>query len=179
MNNSMQKDFSEQLSKEIGQTFSLRWETDNKGVVIGWCRLDSPLQITNVALVIAKIGARLMTITAYNIKDEQDNDIHEIAYHFDLDGATCTVTIVIPFDGGEVNSITPILKTADWTERELQELYDIKVIGHPNPKRLFLDDSIDEGVMNNLISLSEAMNGASSQTLWEKVISANSKEDVK
>jgi Ni,Fe-hydrogenase III component G len=165
--------FENILRQMIGTNFSLTSQQDKKGVVSMWCRLESPSDISVVALLMEKIEGRLMTITAYNI----DNGLKEIAYHFDLDGDCCTVTVQI--DNNEVVSITPILKTADWTERELKELYDINVIGHPNPKRLFLEDSIAEGVMNEYIPLSEAMNGSSSQTLWEKVISATNEEENK
>ncbi|MDK2985110.1 MAG: NADH-quinone oxidoreductase subunit [Clostridia bacterium] len=176
MDRNIQKEFEEKLIRTIGQGFSLRWETDSKGVVTGWCRLDDHSRITNVAMIVSGLGGRVITITAYKTKDVHQRDIHEIAYHFDLDGCTCTVTIEIPRNSGKVNSITPILKSADWTERELQELYGIKVVGHPNPKRLFLDETIDEGIMNKLIPLSVAMNGATSKTLWEKVFAATSKE---
>lgn len=167
----IQEKFEKLLKQKISNTFSLISHKDNKGVISSWCRLKTPSDITNVALTMKEIDGRLMTITAYNVKE----NLKDIAYHFALKGDSCTVTIQI--DNNEVVSITPILKAADWTERELKELYDIKLIGHPNPKRLFLEETIEEGVMNSLIPLSEAMNGSSSQTLWEKVISTNSKEE--
>ncbi|GAV25362.1 NADH dehydrogenase [Carboxydothermus islandicus] len=176
MERNIREEFSKRLTRALGKEFSLRWETDSKGVITGWCRLHDARHITNVALIVAELGGRVITITAYKTKDEQQRDNHEIAYHFDLDGCTCTVTIEIPWDCGKVNSITPILKSADWTERELQELYGIQLVGHPNPKRLFLDDSIDEGIMNKLIPLSVAMQGATTKTLWEKVFAAISNE---
>lgn len=176
MERNMWEEFTEKLTRALGREFSLRWETDAKGVVTGWCRLRDHRHITDVALIVASLGGRVITITAYQAADDQRRDSHEIAYHFDLDGCTCTVTIEIPSDSGKVNSITPILKSADWAERELQELYGIKVVGHPNPKRLFLDDSIEEGIMDKLIPLSVAMNGATSKTLWEKVFAATSGE---
>ncbi|AVX19378.1 MULTISPECIES: NADH-quinone oxidoreductase subunit C [Carboxydocella] len=180
MKRDIQEEFAEKLARVVGDGFSLRWETDSKGVVTGWCRLRDHRHITNVALIVASLGGRVITITAYKTKDAQQRDGHEIAYHFDLDGCTCTVTIEIPRDSGKVNSITPILKSADWTERELQELYGIEVVGHPNPRRLFLDETIDEGIMDKLIPLSVAMNGATSKTLWEKVLAAISQEgDIK
>ncbi|GAV21862.1 NADH-quinone oxidoreductase subunit C [Carboxydothermus pertinax] len=172
----IQEEFTEKLTRALGAEFSLRWERNSKGVVTGWCRLHDHRHITTVALIVASLGGRVITITAYKTKDDQQRDSHEIAYHFDLDGCTCTVTIEVPGDSGKVNSITPILKSADWTERELQELYGIKVVGHPNPKRLFLDDTIDEGIMNDFIPLSIAMQGATSKTLWEKVLAATSQE---
>ncbi|EAX48206.1 NADH dehydrogenase (ubiquinone), 30 kDa subunit [Thermosinus carboxydivorans Nor1] len=180
MKRNIQEEFTEKLTEAMGDGFSLRWETDSKGVITGWCRLRDHHHITNVAWIVASLGGRVITITAYKTKDVQQREVHEIAYHFDLDGCTCTVTIEIPRDSGKVNSITPILKSADWTERELQELYGIKVVGHPNPKRLFLDETIDEGIMDKLIPLSVAMNGATTKTLWEKVLAAISQEgDVK
>lgn len=172
---SIQEKFEKLLKQKISNSFSLVSQKDNKGVISSWCRLETPNDITNVALIMKEIDGRLMTVTAYNVKDGAKENLKDIAYHFALKGDTCTVTIQI--DNNEVVSITPILKAADWTERELKELYAIKLIGHPNPKRLFLEETIDEGVMNNLIPLSEAMNGSSSQTLWEKVISANAKEN--
>ncbi|MBT8762826.1 NADH-quinone oxidoreductase subunit C [Desulfohalobiaceae bacterium Ax17] len=176
MERKIQEDFAAELTEAVGEGFSLRWETDSKGVVTGWCRLDDHNQITDVARIVSKLGGRVITASAYKTKNAQQAEVREIAYHFDLDGCTCTVTIEIPASNGKVKSITPILKSADWTERELQELYGIKLVGHPNPKRLFLDRSIDEGIMDKLIPLSVAMNGASTKTLWEKVFAGTSKE---
>lgn len=167
-----QTDFEKELIQVIGAKFSFSSKKDKKNVTSSWCRLDDAFDIKKVALFMERIDGRLITITASNI----ENDLKEIVYHFDLLGDCCN--IVIKIDDNKVESITPILKTADWTERELKELYDIDVIGHPNPKRLFLEETIEEGIMNNYISLSEAMNGASSQTLWEKVLSATDKENT-
>lgn len=168
----------ENLIKALEQSFSkdeysLHWDVDSKGLVEGWCRFQTTESIAQAATVMKEIEARLVTVTAHKIEKEKK---HEIVYHFDLDGSACSICIPVAFEKNEVPSITPILKTADWTERELQELYDIQVLNHPNPKRLFLEDTIDEGIMNSMISLSEAMQGASSQTLWEKVIASNLEE---
>lgn len=164
-------DFKKELSDLIGDNFSFDQKEDKKGVVCMWCRLHKASFIKELAKLMKKIDGRLITVTASKLKD----DLKEIIYHFDLDGDVCNV--VININDNKVDSITPILKTADWTERELQELYSIEVINHPNPKRLFLEETIDEGIMNQYIPLSEAMNGSSSQTLWEKVISANKEQD--
>ncbi len=160
-----------ELNQVIGSKFSLSSKKDRKGLITYWCNLDNASDIKKVAIILNRIGGRLITVTASKLKD----DSKEIVYHFDLHGACCN--IILNIDDNKVDSITPILKTADWTERELKELYDIEIIGHPNPKRLFLDETIAEGVMNNYIPLSEAMNGSSSQTLWEKVITATSEEN--
>lgn len=164
-------DFEKKVSEVIGNNFSFEQKEDRKGVLCMWCRLHKASFIQDLARLMKKIDGRLITVTASKLNEE----LKEIIYHFDIAGDVCNV--VININDNKVDSITPILKTADWTERELQELYDIEVINHPNPKRLFLDESIDEGIMNQYIPLSEAMNGSSSQTLWEKVISANKEQD--
>ncbi|HEX3028897.1 MAG TPA: NADH-quinone oxidoreductase subunit C, partial [Clostridia bacterium] len=73
-----------------------------------------------------------------------------------------------------VKSITPVLKSADWHEREMRELYNIELQGHPNSKRLFLDENIHM-TDHTMIPLSEALNGASTNTLWEKIMKSDSK----
>ncbi|MFT7003697.1 MAG: NADH-quinone oxidoreductase subunit C [Sulfurimonas sp.] len=163
--------FVKLLEEMIHDSFSVVSKKDSKGILSSWGILKDPCDIEKVALTIKEIDGRLMTITAYTVKD----NLKDIVYHFDLDGHTFNITTQIK--DGEITSITPILKAADWTERELKELYDIKITGHPNPSRLFLDETIEEGVMNQLMPLSEAMSGASSQTLWEKVMSSNQKEE--
>lgn len=55
------------------------------------------------------------------------------------------------------------------------DLFNIKLHGHPNPKRLFLDKNIHL-TDHTMIPLSEAMNGASTNTLWEKILRSGRKE---
>ncbi|TYO98570.1 NADH dehydrogenase subunit C [Geothermobacter ehrlichii] len=175
----LQHRVAEKLTAAIGEGFSLSWRTDYKGVVTGWCRLPDSAQIEGAARVVAEMGGRLSTVTAYKRRDQQQGAPREIAYHFDLDGSTLTVTIELAEERPQVPSITPIFRNADWNERELMELYDIEVIGHPNPRRLFLDESIEQGVMDKLIPFSTMTNGAGSKTLWERVMAAAAGKEEK
>lgn len=43
-------------------------------------------------------------------------------------------------DGEEVPSVVPIWLAADWLEREVYDLYGIRFTGHPNLRRIMLDD---------------------------------------
>jgi hypothetical protein len=97
--------------------------------------------------------------------------VHEIAYHFDLDGDTLTVIVLLPSEKAEIESLAPLFRNAEWPEREFMETYAIRVLGHPNPQRLFVDESIDPAVLERLIPFSVLANAATTKSLWERIIS--------
>lgn len=101
----------------------------------------------------------------------RDGTSYEIAYHFDLGGDTLTLLAFVP-SGGSVASLTPLFRNADWHERELMELYAIAVRDHPDPRRLFIDKSIDPAVFERLIPFSTLVNAASTDGLWKKIMAA-------
>lgn len=175
--------FSSKMTQILGGKFDLNWDTDKKGVVCGWCKLADYEDIYSVAEIVADFKGRIMTISplntpaafAANVPGEPsviDKSINlVINYHFYFKGINCTVSITLPDIQRSVKSITPVLKSADWHEREMQELYNIKLQGHPNSKRLFLDENIHM-TDHTMIPLSEAMKGASTSTLWERIMKA-------
>lgn len=189
------KSFSSRMALKLGEKYDLKWDTDKKNVVCGWCRLNDPDDILPVAEIVAGFKGRVMTISPLNapvnLADSEQGIPSDIAvkdapltekpvsvvinYHFFFEGVNCTVTITLPDNNRTVKSITPILKSADWHEREMQELYNIKLKGHPNSKRLFLDKDIHM-TDHTMIPLSEALNGASTNTLWEKIMQSGRKE---
>ncbi len=100
-----------------------------------------------------------------------DGTSYEIDYHFDLGGDTLTVIAYLP-QGGLLGSLTSYFRTADWPEREMMEMYNIAIPNHPDPRRLFIDPSIDTAVLERLIPYSVLVNAASTKSLWDKVLSA-------
>ena len=163
----------------------ISWTEDAHGNIYGWIMLDNAPRLAELAPAMSRCRLRLCTMTAYDPERDPANPQRAIAYHFDLDGLTLTVTAPLampPVDDAdengeapgrpEVPSITPWFRNADWNEREFMEMYDIAVTGHPNPRRLFLDERLDAGVMGQMIPLSTMMNGASTQDLWERIMSA-------
>jgi NADH-quinone oxidoreductase subunit C len=174
MSKETQDIFLNKLNHAIKGKFTMEWETDKKGVTCGWCKLADPTHITRVAEIVAGFKGRVMTISPLVTSGDKRQEHVEINYHFYFGGVNCTVRVTLPNASRKINSITPILKSADWHEREMQELFNIKLLGHPNPNRLFLDESIRMND-NTMISLSEAMDGSSTNTLWEKIMESNSK----
>ncbi len=165
--------------------------TDPKGVATAWCTLVAADDLLPVARLLKTLGARLSTITVFQPKaveapaakegetppaapaflggEAKDGRTYEIDYHFDIDGDTLTVVAHVP-GGGQIDSLTPLYRAADWPEREAMELYSIVVRNHPNPQRLFIDPSIDGAVFERLIPYSTLVNSAASKALWEKIM---------
>ena len=191
MKEDLMESFGEELKRLLGEKFELRWDIDKKGVVCGWCRLEDSDDIYPVAEAIKRFSGRVMTISPLNTPnvipgqapEYKPNEIQNkepvkvvINYHFYFQTINLTVCITLPDDKRAVKSITPVLISADWHEREMRELYNIDVQGHPNSKKLFLDESIHM-TDNTMIPLSEALRGASTSTLWEKIMKSGKKEE--
>lgn len=127
-----------------------------------WCEIDDKKLLLPLAEVLQSMNARVCMITAY-----EKEAGHELVYHFDIDGVMLNMKLHI--SDKQVPSITPLFKSANWTERELSEIYGIRIENHPNPQRLFLDEAIKQSVLNEYYSLSSAINGKVSESLWNRV----------
>lgn len=180
-----------QLAEAAPAGIQYRSVTDDKGVVTAWCILANGDNLLSVGLLLKRIGARLSTITVFQPKaatvpkpkegeepqplptflggTPQDGKTYEIDYHFDIDGDTLTVVAHVAA-GGSIDSLTPLYRAADWPEREMMELYALVVRDHPNPKRLFIDESIEPAVFERLIPYSTLVNSAASKSIWEKIM---------
>jgi Ni,Fe-hydrogenase III component G len=146
------------------------WTKDAYGNEYGWYHLLTPRFLPRAVKHLAAEGARLAMITAYNKKLLSD-PVQDVAYHFEVGKSTLyTITVTLDREWSAVASITPIFPNADWHEREMHELYAVQVDGHPNPRRLFLDEDIEEGILGEAVPLSIMMNGACTTDLWEKIL---------
>lgn len=152
-----------------------KWTKDAYGNHFAWLHLQRPSELKTVAEALAG-KVRLCTITAYAEERDDTNKRRRIAYHFA--GGNIIVTVTVPIYDPEslqklpVPSITPWFRNADWNEREFREMFNIDIEGHPNPKRLFLDERLDAGIMTKLIPFSAMANSAGTNTLWERILEA-------
>lgn len=149
---------------------AIRHTEDFFGNAYHWYRLDLPAHILEAAKALRGPGARLAQIAAYNTHEEE-KPFHNVCYEFVLEGVVYNVTACLNSEHDSVPSITPLFANADWHEREMMELYGIRVDNHPNPRRLFLDENLDKGLLGEIVPLSIMMNGASSSDLWERILS--------
>ncbi|ACM92978.1 carbon monoxide-induced hydrogenase, CooU subunit [Nautilia profundicola AmH] len=159
-----------ELKERLTGDYELRDEKDEKGNIQIWLKLHNRKDILHVAEVVKELGGRCVIISAY-----KKDDHHVLVYHLDIDGMLLNVEVEL-FDN-KVDSITLILNSANWTEREFKEMFGIELIGHPNPARLFLDESIAEGILGEYMPLSQAMNGAATCCMWEKIESERHKDE--
>ncbi len=47
--------------------------------------------------------------------------------------------------GGKIDTISTVIKGANWFEREIWELFGVEFVGHPNLTRFLLPEDWDEG----------------------------------
>ncbi|MEO0124589.1 MAG: NADH-quinone oxidoreductase subunit C [candidate division WOR-3 bacterium] len=69
----------------------------------------------------------------------------EILYHLANENCGLTVRTLTPRNDPKVPTITSVIPGATLYEREIQDMFGIKVEGHPNPERLVLPDDWPEG----------------------------------
>ncbi len=169
------------------------------GVSSAWCELADPKDLRPAALVLRGLGARLSMIVAgqppapeIDEAEPEEGEVplpaspppsnfggtpidgsnQEVIYHFDFDGDTASLLVFVD-EGGQLASLADLFRPADWPEREIMETYNLTFTGHPDPRRLFLDESIDHAVLHRLIPLSTLSNAASTNVLWSKVAAAS------
>lgn len=68
----------------------------------------------------------------------------EIIYHFDFEGKLVNIKIKISKKTPEIKTITKHFPGAELFERELSEMFGIKIKDHPDSRKLFLDENSPE-----------------------------------
>ncbi len=153
---------------------NLVWTSNHYNNFYAWLKLKNPADLPKAAELLQSLDARLCTVTAYSEDRSLEANRRAIAYHFAIKSVLFCVTIQIydeeTLEPLKIPSITPYFRNADWNEREFMEMYDIQIIDHPNPKRLFLDERLDKGIMTKLIPFSSMVHGTGSKNLWEQVM---------
>jgi NADH:ubiquinone oxidoreductase subunit C len=70
----------------------------------------------------------------------------EVLYHFCIGEAIITLRLNVPRSEGHLPSLYEIIPSAESFERELQEMFGIRIDGLRNPSRLYLPDDWPEDV---------------------------------
>jgi NADH:ubiquinone oxidoreductase subunit C len=78
----------------------------------------------NVRQVAKAIGARFITITAYQLPKDEG---FRLEYHWDLDGRLLGFSF--PLAGNAIESIYDLCEAVDWIERETHEGFGVEFTG--------------------------------------------------
>jgi len=102
--------------------------------------------VRDVCNAVIEQGGRYLIGVGYdNIsRDNTLGMIHNFA--FDREGCMVCVRTKVPESEPVLDSITPDIPNAGWSEREYMDLLGMKFTGHPKPKRLILADDWPEGI---------------------------------
>jgi hypothetical protein len=88
--------------------------------------LDYPdLSVREVASAMNAVGARFITITAY---EKPGNEGLRLEYHWDLAG--CLLGFNFTLAANSVESIYDLCEAVDWIEREIHEGFNVEFTGH-------------------------------------------------
>ena len=91
-----------------------------------------------------KWQARLVSLFADDAR--QASGVFHVYYAFALDAAGGFVLLRVPLspEQPQFTSLTNALPAANWQEREVQDLFGLRLEGHPNPRRCALHDDWPE-----------------------------------
>ena len=64
----------------------------------------------------------------------------DVIYHLLKGSRSINLRVSLPRQRPEINSVTPIYPGAELFERELSEMLGIKILHHPDPRKLFLPE---------------------------------------
>jgi Ni,Fe-hydrogenase III large subunit/Ni,Fe-hydrogenase III component G len=89
-------------------------------------------------------NARLVSVFAEDAR--ADDRVFQLYYVFALDAAHGFIILRVPVlpEQPEFTSLTTAVHAVNWQEREVQDLFGLKLVGHPNPRRCALHDDWPE-----------------------------------
>jgi len=85
-------------------------------------------------------------VSTISVVDQIHAKLFEILYHLSWENNEITVRTEIPRDDPVIPTVTPILPGALTYEREIQDLFGIRVRDIPDSRRIVLPDDWPEGV---------------------------------
>jgi len=130
------------VAKEIKTKFGERIELSFRSPKRLYCLVDKGDLPSVARFLFEGLRARFCTASAVDTRAGI-----EVLYHFFFDRISLMVSLrtLLSQPSPEIESIAPFLKGAEWIEREITDLFGVKFLGHPDPRRLILPDDWPEG----------------------------------
>jgi Ni,Fe-hydrogenase III large subunit/Ni,Fe-hydrogenase III component G len=91
-----------------------------------------------------KWNARLVSVFGDDAREKEK--VFHLYYVYALDAAHAFFILRVPVspEKAEFTSLTNAIPAVNWQEREIQDLFGLKLVGHPNPRRCALHDDWPE-----------------------------------
>lgn len=105
-----------------------------------------PAIIREASNEMVKLGGRYLVGTGYDNISRDGNIGMNHAFGFDNDDLIVLLRTAVPGDNPVLDSITPDIPGAGWTEREFRDLLGMTFTDHPKPKKLILADDWPDGI---------------------------------
>ncbi|MBM4241005.1 MAG: hypothetical protein FJ150_05025 [Euryarchaeota archaeon] len=133
----------EDLEEELGRALLEHYIQRKRRVFI---RINKDANRKMARLIKEKYNGFICVMTSVDAGDDL-----ELVYHFAIEGEegrqiNLNVTVSTPKNIPEIKTITDIIPGSAYPEREAQDMVGLKIIGLPDPSRLFLADDWPEGV---------------------------------
>lgn len=133
---------SDGIIKLIEQKFGSQVEIQEKSSTRAYVMVERSALLDMARFLFQEHSARFCTASAVDTRWGV-----EILYHFSLDLANKMVTVKVlakkPFL--QMESMASFLPAANWIEREINEMFGVQFLGHPDMRRLLLPDDWPEG----------------------------------
>lgn len=138
-------------SREIIETLKTRF---NKQIIRAEEKVSNqvfvrvvPDALIPVICFLNQTGSPRFLINAGTDLVQQDGK-YMVSYIFSFDTEKVFLCIQVAVDAADpsIDSITPIIAGANWSERETRDLLGINLRNHPDPRRLVLADDWPQGL---------------------------------
>jgi len=105
------------------------------------CWMAAPsLDVLAMACQMKELNAHLSAITAAMLPQDET----ELVYHFYLNRQA--INFKVATRTNTLPSISPTWPSAEWAEREIQDLYRVTFQNHPQPSRLIRPTQLEPGL---------------------------------
>jgi Ni,Fe-hydrogenase III large subunit/Ni,Fe-hydrogenase III component G len=111
-----------------------------------WIQVPRNLLRTAAEVAFREMGARFLISSGTDQRSLGEGFGIAHIFSLDRDDLYLVLECLVPESQETVDSITPVIPGADWSERECRDAIGVEPLGHPDPKRLLLPDDWPEGV---------------------------------
>jgi Ni,Fe-hydrogenase III large subunit/Ni,Fe-hydrogenase III component G len=130
------------MEKNLGSGL---WDAQVREPDVLWFRIDRQMLRTATVVLLKELKARFLISAGTDLRAQEKG--YGILHLFSLDreGVFLALDCLVPEWEERIDSITPLIPGADWSERECRDAVGVEARGHPDPRRLILPDDWPEG----------------------------------